>query len=97
MSLRKGWKAVTDDELYRQYLAGDQTAGDALILRWSDALIAYLDAFLHNMQDAEDLMMDCCSHMLPRLWNYLYHREYTPSGIRFQRPQRPYSCSDMSP
>lgn len=36
---------MTDDELYRQYLAGDQSAGDALILRWSDALTAYLDAY----------------------------------------------------
>ena len=55
---------MTDDELYRQYLAGDQAAGDALILRWSDALTAYLDAFLHNMQDAEDLMLDCFTVIL---------------------------------
>ena len=55
---------MTDDELYRQYLAGDQAAGDALILRYGDALTAYLDAFLHNMQDAEDLMLDCFTVIL---------------------------------
>ena len=55
---------MTDDELYRQYLAGDQTAGDALILRYGDALTAYLDAFLHNAQDAEDLMLDCFTVIL---------------------------------
>ena len=55
---------MTDDELYRQYLSGDQEAGDALILRCSDALTVYLDAFLHNAQDAEDLMMDCFAVIL---------------------------------
>ena len=55
---------MTDDELYRQYLAGDQAAGDALILRYGDALTAYLDAFLHNAQDAEDLMLDCFTVIL---------------------------------
>ena len=55
---------MTDDELYRQYLAGDQAAGDALMLRHADALTAYLNAFLHNAQDAEDLMLDCFTVIL---------------------------------
>ena len=50
---------MTDDQLYRTYLAGDQSAGDELMLRYGDALTAYLDAFIHNVQDAEDLMLDC--------------------------------------
>lgn len=49
---------MTDDQLYRQYLSGDQTSGDELMLRYADSLTAYLDAFLHNAQDAEDLMLD---------------------------------------
>lgn len=55
---------MTDDELYRQYLSGDQAAGDELMLRYGDALTAYLDAFLHNAQDAEDLMLDCFTVIL---------------------------------
>ncbi len=55
---------MSDDELYRQYLSGDQAAGDALMLRGSDALTAYLAAFLHNEQDAEDLMLDCYTVIL---------------------------------
>ena len=55
---------MTDDRLYRQYLAGDQAAGDELMLRYGDALTAYLDAFLHNAQDAEDLMLECFSVIL---------------------------------
>ncbi len=50
---------MTDDELYRQYLGGDASAGDQLMLRYGDALTAYLNAFLHHPHDAEDLMLDC--------------------------------------
>ena len=50
--------AMTDDQLYQKYLAGDQSAGDQLMLRYGDALTAYLDAFLHHAQGAEDLMLD---------------------------------------
>lgn len=55
---------MTDDELYRQYLACDPAAGDQLMLRYGDAITAYLDAFLHHPQDAEDLMLDCFSVIL---------------------------------
>ena len=55
---------MTEDELYRQYLAGDASAGDALMLRLGDALTAYLSAFLRHPQDAEDLMLDCFAVIL---------------------------------
>ena len=57
---------ASDDELYRQYLAGDASAGDQLMLRYGDQLTAYLDAFLHNRHDAEDLMLDCFAAILVR-------------------------------
>ena len=57
---------MTDDELYRAYLAGEADAGDRLMLRCSEALTAYLDAFLHNPEDAEDLMLDCFTEILVR-------------------------------
>ena len=55
---------MTDDELYCQYLSGDTSAGDQLMLRYDDQLVAYLDAFLHNTHDAEDLMLDCFAVIL---------------------------------
>ena len=55
---------MSDDELYRQYLAGDGAAGDELMVRYSDILISYLDGFLHNPQDAEDLMLECFAVIL---------------------------------
>ena len=55
---------MSDDELYRAYLAGDQPAGDQLMLRYADGLTAYLAAFLPSLEDAEDLMLDCFSQIL---------------------------------
>ena len=55
---------MTDDELYRQYRSGDASAGDLLMLRYGDQLVAYLDAFLHNAHDSEDLMLDCFAVIL---------------------------------
>ena len=55
---------MTDDQLYQSYLAGDASAGDQLMLRCGDALTAYLAAFLHSEEDAEDLMLDCFTVIL---------------------------------
>ncbi len=55
---------MSDDQLYRAYLAGDMSAGDRLMLRYADALTAYLTGFLHNPHDAEDLMLDCFTVIL---------------------------------
>lgn len=54
----------TGDALYRHYLSGDMSAGDQLMLRYGDEVIVYLNAFLHNVQDAEDLMLDCFAAIL---------------------------------
>ena len=55
---------MSDDQLYQQYLAGDMAAGDQLMIRYADVLTAYLDGFLHNAHDAEDLMLDCFAAIL---------------------------------
>lgn len=55
---------MTDDQLYQAYLAGDPTAGDRLMLRYGDALTAYLTGFLRSPHDAEDLMLDCFTVIL---------------------------------
>ena len=52
------------EALYERYLAGDQAAGDALMLSLGDELMAYLRAFLHHPQDAEDMMLDCFTVLL---------------------------------
>jgi RNA polymerase sigma-70 factor (ECF subfamily) len=58
------WGMQSDDELYAQYLAGDVSACDALMLRYGDALVIYLNGLLHHPQDAEDLMLDCFARIM---------------------------------
>lgn len=55
---------MSDDQLYRQYLSGENAAGDQLMLRYARTLTAYIAAFLHNDQDAEDLMLECFAVIL---------------------------------
>ena len=54
----------TDDELYRLFFKGDASAGDELMLRLGDTLISYLNMYVKNLQDAEDLMLDCFTVIL---------------------------------
>ena len=53
-----------DDELYRLHLAGDTVSYDALMLRYGDSLTLYLNGYLHNMQDAEDLMIEAFARIM---------------------------------
>ncbi len=55
-----------DDALYGRYLAGDESACDALMLRYADAVVAYLYGFLRDYQEAEDLMLDLFARIMVR-------------------------------
>ena len=57
---------TTDDELYNGYLGGNAQAGDELMLRYGDALTAYLFSFIGDHHDAEDLMLDSFASILVR-------------------------------
>ena len=48
---------VTDEELYRQYLYGDDTGLEALIRKYGDPLTFYINGYLHDVHEAEDLML----------------------------------------
>ena len=47
---------VTDEELYGQYLGGDETGLELLIKKYGDPLTLYIDGYLHDVHEAEDLM-----------------------------------------
>ncbi len=56
----------SDGELYESYLAGDTSACDALMLRYGDAVTAYLNGFLHDFGDSEDLMIEVFARIMVR-------------------------------
>ena len=54
----------SDKELYELYLAGEIAAYDELIVRYGDSLTFYLNGYLHNLQDAEDLMVEAFARIM---------------------------------
>ena len=70
----------SDDILYSQFLDGNTSAYDELMIRHGDSLTFYLYGYLHNWHDAEDLTIEAFARIMvkrPRIRNggfkaYLY-------------------------
>ena len=56
--MKNGNNLAGDETLYHQYLCGDDTGLDALMKRYGDPLTLYLDGYLHDIHEAEELMID---------------------------------------
>ena len=57
---------MTDEELYRRYLNGDEAGLTALMERYGSALTLYIDGYLGDIHEAEDLMIEVFSYLLTR-------------------------------
>lgn len=57
---------MTDEELYRRYLDGDETGLTALMNQYGDALTLYIDGYLGDIHEAEDLMIEVFSYLLTK-------------------------------
>ena len=49
---------MSDEALYRLYLAGDEAGLRQLMERYGDSLTLYLNGYVHDLGDAEDLMVE---------------------------------------
>lgn len=52
---------MTDETLYRRYLTGEEQAANILVERYGDALILYINGYLQDFHNAEDLMIEAFS------------------------------------
>ena len=52
-----------DEALYRQYLSGDDTGLEALMKQYGDPLTMYIDGYLHDVHEAEELMLDVFAYL----------------------------------
>ena len=57
-------RTMTDDELYSLYLKGDGASGDELMLRYADVLTGYVEGFVDDYHEAEDIMIDSFATIL---------------------------------
>ena len=55
-----------DESLYRQYLNGDEAGLRALMERYGDALTLYIDGYLHDVHEAEELMLDVFAYLFTK-------------------------------
>ena len=57
---------MTDEALYRQYLSGDDAGLDALMKKYGNPLTLYLDGYLHDIHEAEELMLDVFAYLFTK-------------------------------
>ena len=57
---------MTDEELYRCYLDGDEKSVDELMKRYEAALILYITGYLHDVHEAEDLMIEAFAYLFTK-------------------------------
>ena len=57
---------MTDEEVYRRFLGGDETSVDELMKRYESALILYITGYLHDVHEAEDLMIEAFTYLFTK-------------------------------
>ena len=55
-----------DEALYRQYLSGDDAGLEVLIKKFGDPLTLYIDGYLHDVHEAEELMLDVFAYLFTK-------------------------------
>lgn len=56
-----------DEALYRQSFGKDQSAAEKLVERYGDSLTFYVNGYIHDIQDAEDIMIDAFALMFVKM------------------------------
>ena len=57
---------ANDEELYRQYLCGDETGLEPLMKKYGDPLTLYINGYLHDVHESEDLMIEVFSYLFTK-------------------------------
>lgn len=57
---------TSDESLYRRYLGGDDDGLTGLMERYGDKLTLYLDGYLRDIHEAEDLMIEVFAYLVAR-------------------------------
>lgn len=57
---------ISDEMAYRQYLDGKEESADILVERYGDALTYYINGYIHDIHESEDLMIEALHRFLQR-------------------------------
>ena len=56
----------SDEALYRQYLNGDEKAAEPLVEKYGDALTLYINGYVKDIHESEDLMIEAFSRLFAK-------------------------------
>lgn len=56
----------SDETLYRQYLNGDEKAAEPLVEKYGDALTLYINGYVKDIHESEDLMIEAFSRLFAK-------------------------------
>lgn len=57
---------MSDEEAYRRYVSGDDTAANVLVERYGDALTLYIHGYIKDIHESEDLMIEAFAQIFAR-------------------------------
>ena len=57
---------VSDEAAYRRYLSGEEKAADLLAERYGDALTLYINGYIKDIHEAEDLMIEAFAQLFAK-------------------------------
>lgn len=69
---------LSDEKDYSEFLAGDHTGFERLVIRYKDGLIYYLNKIIKNITIAEDLAQDAFVEV------YIHKERYVPGKASFK-------------
>lgn len=93
---------LNDDTLYRRYFDGDESGLELLMERYGNSLTFYINGYIHDIHDSEDLMIEAFARVMlkhPNLRDgcfksYLY-KTARHLALRFLSKNKLYCCFDL--
>lgn len=56
----------SDETAYRCYIGGDESAADILVEKYADALTLYINGYVRNIHDSEELMIEAFARLFAK-------------------------------
>lgn len=63
---QEGIGMITDESIYQKYLDGEGNAADLLVERYGDMLTLYINGYIKDIHEAEDLMIEAFSKIFAK-------------------------------
>ena len=63
---KRGSGMISDEMAYWQYLDGKEESADILVERYGDALTYYINGYIHDIHESEDLMIEAFAQIFAK-------------------------------